>query len=206
MVKKFLSAIAVLAILFTACETPNEEAKSKFHITSETLIETSASGNCFVASYVIDEVVEGVTVTATSSAEWIHLNGEITESEILFCTDDNYGEARTGTLDVKYADSKQSITITQRRNKITIECTTFDVPADATCINATYIINEVVEGAMVYAIPSDDWFHINGDITESEIPFCVDSNEGEARTGTLRIDYDGDPAVITINQAAPIAE
>lgn len=113
MAKKFLSAIAVLAILFTACETATEEAVGKFHITTPTTIKVDVPG-CFNAYYEIDEAVEGAKVVATPTVEWIHINGVDEEAcAIQFCVDENTGEARTGKIEVTYASAKEYITINQ---------------------------------------------------------------------------------------------
>ena len=60
MLKKFFSAIAAFAILFTACEMPTEEATGKITITSETTFNVGAAGNCLTADYVIEEAVKGM--------------------------------------------------------------------------------------------------------------------------------------------------
>lgn len=123
MLKKFFSAIAAFAILFTACEMPTEEATGKITITSETTFNVGAAGSCLTADYVIEEAVKGAQVTATPSAEWIHLNefSPITDTQIFFCFDSNTGAARTGTLEVKYAGSKATITINQAAAEVSAE-------------------------------------------------------------------------------------
>ena len=205
MLKNFFFAIAAFALIFTACETPQEEKKTagKLHITSETSIETGAIGNCFMVEYVIDEVAEGATISTRSTVDWMHQSGDITDTNIFFCTDTNTGEARTGEFIISYGDATVTITVMQRLNKIYLTSNaTIDVPAEGTTTSATYAIREAIAGGEVTAYSFDGWIHLAGDITESEVPFSIDANTGEARTGTLTIDYAGDPAVITINQAA----
>ncbi|MBO7281833.1 MAG: hypothetical protein J6U73_00340 [Alistipes sp.] len=113
MAKKFFSIIAMFALLFTACETPKEEAVGKFHITTPTTIEVDVPG-CFNAYYEIDEAVEGAKIAATSNEEWIHINGIDEEACVIqFCVDENTGEARTGKVEVTYTSAKEYITINQ---------------------------------------------------------------------------------------------
>ena len=216
MVKKFFSAIAAFALLFASCEalTGDEAAAGKIRITSEATINAGDQGNCYCVEYVIEEAVEGAQVTATPSAEWIHLNenNPITETQIFFCIDDNTGEARTGTLEVKYAGCKATITINQAAGEAPVATGKISITSEATinagaqgnCYSVDYVIEEAVEGAQVTATPSAEWIHLNENnpITETQIFFCIDDNTGEARTGTLEVKYAGAEATITINQAA----
>ena len=79
-----------------------------------------------------------------------------------------------------------------------------DVPG---CFNATYVIDEVVEGAKIAATPNVEWIHINGiDEEACTIQFCVDENTGEARTGKIEVTYASAKEDITINQAAAVIE
>ena len=114
MIKRLFAAFAVFALIFTACETPNGEEKvGKIHIERYPTYDIEVPG-CFNASYVIDEVVEGAKVTATTSAEWIHVNDIFEDTcEIAFCVDENPGDARTGKIVVKYAGATADITINQ---------------------------------------------------------------------------------------------
>ena len=204
MAKKFFSIIAMFALLLTSCETPKEETPAQFHITSNTTLEVSADGACFSVSYVIDEVVEGATVTATPSAEWIHISGPITDTEFPICLDSNYGEERTGTVVVKYANTKATITITQKLCKIAIDKIEHNLSSNSSCIPVNYSIRQEVEGAKVSALPSESWIHLTetDPITETSISFCVDANEGEARTGYLYVSYDDNMVKLIINQEA----
>ena len=80
--------------------------------------------------------------------------------------------------------------------------TTLQIDAPG-CFNATYVIDEVVEGAKIAATPNVEWIHINGiDEEACTIQFCVDENTGEARTGKIEVTYAGTKEDITINQAA----
>lgn len=112
MVKKFLSAIAALALLFTSCEMLTGEQTGKFHITSETTIEAAADGSCFSIGFVIDEAVDGAKVTATASHDWIK-DVVVDEQNVSFCVKANEGEARTGYVELVYAGAKAKVTINQ---------------------------------------------------------------------------------------------
>lgn len=206
MAKKFFSIIAMFALLLTSCEMPKDEVPAQFHITSQTTIVTGAAGACFPVSYVIDEVVEGATVTATPSADWIHIDGAITDSQIPICLSSNYGEERTGTVVVKYADTKVTISITQKLCKIAIEKTEYNLNSTSSCIPLNYTLREVVDGASVSAYSFDEWIHLNEDtpITEDTITFCIDANTGEAREGSLEVEYAGDVVSIIITQEAAL--
>lgn len=212
MVKKLFSAIAAFALLFTSCEMLTGEQVGKFHITSDTTVEIAADGNCIVASYVIDEAVDGAKVTATSTVDWAYdvmVNEEA--CTITFCVKKNEGEARTGSINVAYAGATATITINQEAALASkIEITSInpvEVVAEGACQTFSFAINEVVEGAVVEAVSADEWVYDVAVSTEDcRGNFCVKPNEGEARTTTVTLSYAGDTATVTINQLAASAE
>ena len=211
MVKKFFSAIAAFALLFTSCEMLTGEQVGKFHITSDTTVEIAADGNCIVASYVIDEAVDGAKVTATSTVDWAYdvmVNEEA--CTITFCVKKNEGEARTGSINVAYAGATATITINQEAAaaiKIRItSATTVDVAAEGNCLIVSYELEKLV-GITVEATPSADWiYNITVDMVNNSATYCVKPNEGVARTAELTLSYAGDTATVTINQLAASAE
>ena len=209
MTKRFFATIASIALLFTACDMLTDEtpapAAGKFQLTNGTEFTSTAAGNCFNANYVIDEAVEGATMTATPKVDWIHLNGDITDSTIPFCVDNNYGDARTGTLEIKYAEATATITVHQDLNRIRLSKSEIEAGCGGMCYPIDYTIVESVDDAIVIVDPQNEWIHLNGEVTETTISICVDDNTGEARTGTVKVTYAGDPAVITINQKAASA-
>ena len=209
MVKKFFSAIAAFALLFTSCEMLNgeETAAGKFHFTSSTTVEIGVDGNCVILDYVIDEAVEGAKVSATTSVDWVYdIAIDETACSLSFCVKKNDGEARTTTLDVVYASAKITLTINQEaaaKSNIVLDTYTYNLDAAGNCIPVSYTINNVIEGAVVEFAPSAEWLYINNhDAENSEFSFCVKVNEGEARTATIDVIYAGETAVITVNQAA----
>lgn len=214
MIKKFFSAIAVLAVLFTSCEmlTGEGETMGKFHFTSNATVDVVAGGNCLVLSYAIDEAVEGAKVTATSRVDWVK-DLAVNEEDccITFCVKENEGEARTGAIDVVYAGCTQSITVNQEAasaSKIELSTNdTVEVAAGGNCLLIPFVINEVVEGAEVEAVSADEWvYDVTVNNEDSCVTFCVKTNKGEARTTTVTISYADDSAVVTVNQQAAIAE
>lgn len=209
MAKKFFSAIAAFALLFTSCEmlTGEEAASGKFHLTSEATVTVPAGGGCLTANYAIDEAVEGAKVTVTPAADWVYqITVDEAANSLTFCVKKNEGEARTTTLEVAYASAKATITINQEaaaKSNIVLDTDTYDLDAIGTCIVASYTINTVIEGAVVEFTPSADWLYVSKHEAEnSEFSFCINKNEGEARTATIDVTYAGETAVITVNQAA----
>lgn len=210
MAKKFFSAIAAFALLFTSCEMLNGEETAptgKFHITSKTTEEVVAEGGCFTVDYVIDEAVKGAKVAATAAVDWVY-NITVDEAacSLTFCVKKNEGEARTTTLDITYASAKQTITINQEaaaQSNIVLDTYTSNLDAASSCIVVSYTINTVIEGAVIEFTPSAEWLYIsNHDAENNEFSFCVEKNESEARTATIDVTYAGETAVITVNQAA----
>ena len=208
MAKKFFSAIAAFALLFTSCEmlTGEEAASGKFHLTSEATVTVPAGGECLTATYAIDEAVEGATMAATPSADWVYnITIDQEACSLTFCTKVNDGEARTATIELTYASAKATITINQEaaQSAITLSQTLFEIDADGNCCNVTYTLNTIVDGATVTFEPSADWLYISGENADySEFSFCVKPNEGEARTATINVKYGEHTAVLTVNQAA----
>ena len=89
-------------------------AASKIELTSPATLDAPADGYCYTSYYVINEVVEGATVSATADVEWIE---EVTVDEgtcgIRFCVKPNEGDARTGAVNISYDDETVTVTVNQ---------------------------------------------------------------------------------------------
>lgn len=94
---------------------PAPEQPTTFTITSDTTFEVVAAGGDIVITYDITNPVEGASVVATPSVEWItEYDTESAESALTFAVAQNEAtEARTATITLKYSDIEHNVTINQ---------------------------------------------------------------------------------------------
>lgn len=95
--------------------TINQEAAaaSKIRITSATTVDVAAEGNCLIVSYELVEL-EGATVEATPSADWIYnISVDQANNSATYCVKVNEGEARTAELTLSYAGDEAVVTVNQ---------------------------------------------------------------------------------------------
>lgn len=138
--KKLFLLMAVCAFTFASCESlfqetskpapeqtpenpenpddhpdPAPEQPTTFIITSDTTFEVVAAGEDIVITYDITNPVEGASVVATPSVEWItEYDTESAERALTFAVAENTAtEARTATITLKYSDIEHCVTINQ---------------------------------------------------------------------------------------------
>ena len=86
---------------------------SKIRITTATTVEVAAEGNCLIVNYEID-AVEGASVEATPSADWIYnITVDQEYNSVTYCVMANEGEARTALLTLSYAGDEAVVTVNQ---------------------------------------------------------------------------------------------
>lgn len=117
--KALFSTIALFALLFSSCENlgddntaPGVDDSPKFRVVSDTFIDMPVEGGNAEIEYIIDKVVEGATLTATSTAEWIDI--EVGETIALFVESNTEVSDRMGTISIKYADTRVSVFVDQK--------------------------------------------------------------------------------------------
>ena len=116
--KKLLSIVALFALIFTACETANEETKkSGIKLTTDSEVNVSSGSAMGFIKYELTAPVEGATVEATANVEWIGNFGYKEMGKITYKVEKNPDEApREGVITVTYDKSSFQVTINQAGN------------------------------------------------------------------------------------------
>lgn len=117
--KKILSLLTIVAMLFTACDKENETPGTAEQIKLTTNAEISvSSGSAFAfLKYEILEIVEGAEVEAKANVDWINNFGYKEMGKISFTIDTNPDSVnRTGEITVTYDKSSFKVIIKQKGN------------------------------------------------------------------------------------------
>ena len=160
--------------------------------------------------YEISNYVEG-TMTATTTAEWISnlvVDEQNEMGEVTFdVTTNNTGEVRTGTVTLTFTyDTDKTVTadVTVSQAALVvpvINAEDVNIAFTATSGSIAYTIQNG-EGMVTAVITEGDWLTL-GEITATEVPFTCSANEGEARTATVTLSFEGaGDKVVTVTQAA----
>ena len=160
--------------------------------------------------YEISNYVEG-TMTAATTAEWISnlvVDEQNEMGEVTFdVTTNNTGEVRTGTVTLTFTyDTDKTVTadVTVSQAALVvpvINAEDVNIAFTATSGSIAYTIQNG-EGMVTAVITEGDWLTL-GEITATEVPFTCSANEGEARTATVTLSFEGaGDKVVTVTQAA----
>ena len=216
----FLSLFAtIIATLLVACDviidtpTPDNGDEKNLLIT-ESIINMGAEGGEAEIAYSISQPVEGLTVEATTSSEWI---SDITVAEkISFFVDANTSsEQRVGLINISYGADKYTIGVQQAGTednnesslvKITISQRKISVAAKGGVSSVGYSIRGVEEGVMPEAAVNVDWIS-NVTVDVDKVSFEVAKNSStEKREATLTLSYDTVSSTATITQEGAVNE
>ncbi|MGM9785335.1 MAG: hypothetical protein ACI3ZS_00610 [Candidatus Cryptobacteroides sp.] len=84
---------------------------------------------------------------------------------------------------------------------ISVTTTSVNVSAEGGSNEISYFIKHAVDGKSISAVSNQDWVNTFDYSTDGKILFNVAKNEGEARTATVTLKYDGATDVnVTVNQ------
>lgn len=123
--KKFFAIIAMCAFAFVACNNePNggKPVKSEVAILSNTVVAFNMDGGEGAIEYSITNRVNGVELTATSSAEWVDVTG--VDSVVSFAVESNdTGVTRSAKIDLIYGDALASVSVIQTGTGCDVEFT-----------------------------------------------------------------------------------
>lgn len=115
--KKFLSFFAIVALLFTACENPNDDVQGnneQIKLTSSTEVKVNSGSAMAFINYEILEMVAGAEVKAEANVSWIGNFDYRQQGKINFTVERNPdAEPREGVITVSYDKSKLEVKIIQ---------------------------------------------------------------------------------------------
>ncbi len=210
------STIALVALIFTSCELqPNNDngdlnTKAEFHILSDNVIGMLSDGGNVEIKYVIDTVVEGATLTATSETEWIK-DIEVNDS-VTFYVEENYSIAdRLGAITLTYANTTITVEIdqwgrTMNNNAVLAITSERSMTFDANGGNGTitYSLTGGDEFDKPLAIGNQEWIK-DIEVENDVINFVVESNTTQSiRRGNITVSYGTYNFPIQIKQDAPL--
>ena len=114
--KKLFLILTLFGFVFAACEpepapTPEPEVKDPVLTVTQTTIDFEAEGGEGVINYTLENGVEGTSVEATCTADWV-TNLNVGET-ITFTVAKNEGEARETAIKVTYGKLEKSVAIKQ---------------------------------------------------------------------------------------------
>ena len=146
--KKILFLLAML-LGVVACDTekpaptPPSTEDATLELTSAGSLWFDAEGGEGVITYTLENAVKGVSLTATSSVEWIEVK-DIAQTITYVVAKNEMEEDRRGTITVEYGDKSFSVSVMQRAQL------NADVVLYAKTLNGSYYMDEV-EGAQGYS-------------------------------------------------------
>ena len=210
------SLIALFALLFTSCDqfpisddnSPEVEDITHFRVTSDSLIPMPAEGGNAEIEFVIDAVVEGAVVTATSTAEWI-TDIEVNDT-VTFSVEANTSiEERFDTILLKYATTSLIVGVNQMGRQAN-ENATLTVDSERTMEfdefggNGTisYTLTGADEGDKPIVESNQSWIEILN-IESDKISFVVEQNTtSSTRKGNISLSYGEKKIIVQVKQEA----
>lgn len=113
--KRLFLPLFLCAFAFVACDKlfPDKTKETTFTITKNTTFNVIALGADIAVNYKITEPIEGVSVVATPSAEWITNSRELNDAMLFTIEKNDSDAARTATITFVYSNFERVVTINQ---------------------------------------------------------------------------------------------
>ena len=214
--KRLFALVGIIGLLTASCEKISTEVNDpqpdtpapKLSVEIEGIITMGAEGGDVEINYTIIDLVEGLTLEATSTNDWI---GDITvgESVTLFVDVNHSTQSRVGMVTLSYG--MESITVgIQQEGATSGGEALFEVTSE----RKITLNSKGGEGTILYTLKGDDatllpeitsnkeWLTINN-ITSTEATFSVERNRAtEKRNAKITISYMGSELTIFVDQDA----
>lgn len=113
--RRLFLLLTLSVIAFTSCEKlfNNEPEKTTFTITKNSVYNVISLGADIAVNYKITKPIEGVTVSATTSEDWITETKALKNAVVFTVAKNESDIARTATITLTYSDFVHTVTITQ---------------------------------------------------------------------------------------------
>lgn len=214
--KRLFALVGIIALLTASCEKISTEVNEpqpdtpapKLSVDIEGIITMGADGGNVEINYTIIDPVEGLTLEATSTNDWI---GGITvdESVTLFVDVNHSTQNRVGMVTLSYG--MESITVgIQQEGATSGGEALFEITSE----RKITLNSKGGEGTILYTLKGDDatllpeitsdedWLTINN-ITSTEATFSVERNRAtKKRNAMITISYMGTELTIFVDQDA----
>lgn len=197
-----------------------EEKTPSLSISSETIMSFAANGGLGKITYVLKNKVEDVVVTAEplfaeGVEPWITEVTVGTLNDITFTVLANEGNARSASIEVKYGDYVEPLSVVVKQSgKPHLELTSNSNEAFTKTGGSGVItyklsnpVNDTFVEAEVVAVNDGDdtsWLTL-GTLGVGEIPYTVAVNESAAREAKIVVKY-GDYSSFTVNVTQVVGE
>ena len=114
-----LSILAAVALLFTSCDTANENAENQqIKLTTKSVIKVGSDNIIAFIQFDILEFISGAKVEAEANVDWIGKFDYQQQGKITFTIDTNpNGEPREGIITLTYDKSKLEVKVIQALNE-----------------------------------------------------------------------------------------
>ncbi len=153
--KKLFMMLALLGFVFTSCsdDENGNDSNAKLTLTSESTVSYNAAGGNYSILYTLENPDASVKIEATTNApEWITDINTQTNGRIFYSVAPNYGEARSGKINVTYGKQGFSVTVNQQKG----EPKNYDVEWTAPKVEGYYYGTQYSEGYNYTIILTDN--------------------------------------------------
>ena len=197
-------AEASMEITVKQAEKTEAPAVPALVITSENPLEVNHEEQMGTITYTVENPKEGVSVTASCSANWIsQLAVQEANSKVVFLVAANSGAAREAVVTLTYGPLEEKVTVKQSEYVaeapvINVE-SKLDVAAEGGAQSLAYSVDNKVEGVELIATCEAEWIS-NIVVAAEAITFDVAANEDIMREATLVLTYGTVTAEVTITQ------
>ena len=113
--KRLFLLLTISVIALTSCEElfSNEQEVTTFKITKNSEFNVISLGADIAVNYKITKPIEGVSIIATPSEDWITESKTLKNSVVFTIAENESDVARTATITLTYSDFVHTVTITQ---------------------------------------------------------------------------------------------
>ena len=113
--KRFFLLFALCAVAFTSCDKlfPEEPKETTFNIAKNSTFNVISLGADIAVYYRVTNPIEGVSVVATPSEEWITETSSLKNAVVFNIAPNDSDVARTATITFVYSDFERTVTINQ---------------------------------------------------------------------------------------------
>ena len=188
------------------------EGGNKFRVVSDTFIEMPAEGGNAEIEFVIDTVVEGAKLTASSAAEWI-TNIEVNDTITFYVESNTAISERLGSVTLRYADTTVVVAIEQQGRAANDNATlvinserTLEFNAFGGSGTIEYTLTGAEEGDKPIVDSNQTWIDILN-VESDKINFEVEPNTiAYTRRGNITVSYGATTLTIQVRQEAASTE
>ena len=205
--KKLLSlTVALIALIFSACENSEINGNNAIVVTSPTNVEIGLYGGEFIIEYTI-KGVDDVDASITPTSDWLRvMENKGGKATVMYTTNDT-GGIRQAAITLSYGASKATVVVTQSNEATTpILTLTSDENVNIDRCGQKVVISYTLENSnpedYVFAKTSADWIYSISCKKDNTVELGVATNtSGKKRETIVTVGYGSASFNVTITQA-----